>query len=68
MPSTLAQARPAARRRPVGLLRLIEDDVRVGADERVPEARVVAEPLDDRQRVRREGVLRLAISRVRPGE
>ena len=32
-----AQARPAAGRRAVGLLRLIEDDVRIGANEGIPE-------------------------------
>ena len=64
----IAQARASARGRPVGLLCLIEDDVRIGPDERVPEARVVAEPLDDRQRVRGERVLRLAVSRIRPRE
>ncbi len=44
------------------------DDVRVGADERVVGARLVAEALDHRQRVRGELVLGDAVARVGPRE
>ena len=53
----VAQARTATGRRAVSLLRLVEDDVGVGADERVPKPCLVTKALDDGERVRREGVL-----------
>ena len=64
----VAQARPAARGRAIGFLRLIEDDVRVGANEGVPQPRLVSKAFDDRQRVRCEGMLCLAVACVGPGQ
>ena len=64
----VAQAGAATGWRAVGLLRILRDDVRVGADEGVPHARLVAEPLDDRQRMCHRFVLSLAIPGIGPGE
>ena len=62
----VAQVRPAARGRPVGLLRRRRDDVRVGADEGVPHARLVAEPLDDREGMADRFMLGHAVPACRP--
>ena len=64
----IGQAGAAARGFAGRLLRLLRDDVRVGADEGVVGARLVPEPLDHRQRMRRELVLRDAVARVGPGQ
>ena len=62
------QVRPAAGRLAGGALRLHRGDVRIGADEGVVDARVVAEPLDHRQRVRHRVVLLDAVAGVGPGQ
>src|SRR5262245_21265940 len=67
-PLDVAQARPAARRHTIGFERGVGDDVRIGANERVPPTGLVAEPFDDRERVRSESVLGYAVSRVGPRE
>src|SRR6187431_1132768 len=64
----VAEIRSTARGRSVGLLRRGRDDVRVGADERVPLAGLVAKLLDDRERVADRLVLGLTVARVRPCE
>jgi hypothetical protein len=64
----IGQVGTAAGRLAVGHQRMFRDDVGVGANERVVEARLVAESLDDRQRVRDGVVLRDAVARVGPGE
>src|SRR3954452_25144137 len=64
----VAQARAAACRGAVGLLCLVENDVRVGANVGVPQARLVSQSLDKGQRVRGEGMLRLTIARMGPCE
>src|SRR4051812_23254661 len=64
----VAQTRAAACRGTVGLLCLIENDVRVGTNVGVPQARLVSQSLDKGQRVRGEGMLRLTIARIGPGK
>src|SRR5439155_12400805 len=62
------QVWPAARRRARCHQRLLRDDVRVGADVRVVSARLVAQPLDDGQRVRDGIMLCDTVPRVGPGK
>ncbi len=64
----VGEVRSATGGRAVGLLRALRNDVRVGADERVPHAGLVAEPLDGRQRMADRIVLRLAVAGVGPRE
>src|SRR5207249_5418089 len=64
----ITQTRAAAGGRAVCLERGVCDDVRIGPNESIPKSRLVTEALHDCQGVRREVVLRDAISRIRPGE
>ena len=66
--STLRKLGPPLAGSPVVLCGCLRDDVRVGADEGVVDARLVAETLDHRERVRHRVVLRDAVARVGPGE
>ena len=66
--STLARLGPPLAGSPVGHQRALRDDVRVGADVGVVGAGLVAEPLDDRERVRDRVVLGDAVAGVGPDE
>ena len=64
----VGQARAAAGRLAGRPQRVLRDDVRVGADVAVVGARLVAEPLDHRHRVRHRVVLRDAVPGVGPDQ
>ena len=64
----VGQAGTTARRLPCRLERLLRDDVRIGADEGVVGAGLVAEPFDHGKRMRYRVVLRLSVTGVGPGQ